>query len=89
MFKKLKEKWKHRKWTMYLFYNGYLIKKLKIKENTSPYKETYFIRVYGHRHLFGKNIVSLMVTPKLLLKTDEKNKKTYWGVIDEMGVEIK
>lgn len=89
MLQKLKYKLKHRKWTIYLFYNGVLIKKLKISENTKPEKETYFIKVYGHKNIFGKNIVSLMVRPTLMLKNEEKKKKTYWGVIDELGVEIK
>lgn len=89
MLQKLKDKWNHRKWTIYLFYDGVLIKKLRIDENTHPEQETYFIKVYGHKHLFGKNIISLMVKPTLLLKTDESKKKTYWGVIDERGVVVK
>ena len=89
MLQKLKDKWKHRKWTIYLFYDGVLIKKLKIDENTKPEKETYFIKVYGHKHIFGKNIISLVVNPVRVLKTDEKHKKTYWGVKDEIGVEVK
>lgn len=89
MLKKIKDKWEHRKWTIYLFYNGMLIKKLKINENTEPNKELYFIKVYGHKNLFGKNIVSLMVRPIRVLNTDEKRKRTYWGVAHELGVEIK
>ena len=89
MLQKLKDKYNHRKWSIYLFYDGVLIKKLKISENTKPEKESYFINVYGHKHLFGKHKVSLMVKPTLLLKTDEKKKKTYWGVVDVRGVEVK
>ena len=38
--------------------------------------------------MFGKWIVGIMVEPTKLLKTDEKNKKTYWGVVFEKGVDI-
>lgn len=89
MLEKIKDKWKHRKWTIYLFYDGLLIKKLKIDENTKPEKEVFYINVYWHKKLFGKNKVSLVVRPNRILKTDEEKKKTYWGVIDELGVEIK
>lgn len=77
---------KNKKWTIYLFYNGICIKKLKIdgKKNI----ETMYIRVYGHKKLFGKWIVGLMVEPKKLLKTDEDKKKTYWGVVFERGVDL-
>lgn len=77
---------KDKKWTIYLFYNGYCIKKVKIDGKEQI--ETMYVRVYGHKKLFGKWIVGLMVTPKKLLKTDEKKKKTYWGVVFEKGVDI-
>lgn len=76
-------------WTLYLFYDGKLIKKLKVHGSTPIAEQTYFIKVYGHKKLFGKNIVGLMVQPTRLLKTDEDKKKTYWGVVDVKGVEIK
>lgn len=71
---------------MYLFYNGICIKKIKVHD----YKEldTFYIKVYGHKKMFGKYIVGLLVKPIRLLKTDEKKRKTYWGVIFEKGVDI-
>lgn len=77
---------KNKKWKVYLFYNGICIKKVRIHD----YKEidSIFIRVYGHKKMFGKHIVGLLVKPVKLLKTDEKKKKTYWGVIFEKGVDI-
>lgn len=77
---------KDKKWTIYLFYNGICIKKLKIDGKKKI--ETMYIRVYGHKKLFGKWIVGLMVEPKKLLKTDEDKKKTYWGVVFEKGVDL-
>lgn len=77
---------KKKKWTIYLFYNGICIKKLKIDGKKEI--ETIYIRVYGHKKLFGKWIVGLMVEPKKLLKTDEDKKKTYWGVVFEKGVDL-
>ena len=74
---------KNDKWTMYLFYNGVKIKKIKITDI-----DTTYIVVVGHKKLFGKWIVGLMVKPVKLLKTDEKNKKTYWGVVFEKGVDM-
>lgn len=86
MFKKLINKWNNRKWTMYLFYNGILIGKVKINDVNEI--DTVFIRVIGHKALFGSNNVGLMVKPIKLLKTDEKRKKTYWGTTFEKGVDI-
>lgn len=90
MFKKLiskiKRKLKSRKWNIYLFYNGICIKKLKIDSGKDI--ETMYVRVYGHKKLFGKTIVGLMVTPTKLLKTDKDHRKTYWGVVFERGVDI-
>ena len=83
MFKKI---WENRKWKMYLFYNGVLIGKIKINDVNEI--DTVFLRVIGHKALFGSNNVGLMVKPIKLLKTDEKRKKTYWGTTFELGVDI-
>lgn len=77
---------KNDKWTMYLFYNGVKIKKIKITDKEDI--DTTYIVVVGHKKLFGKWVVGLMVKPVKLLKTDEKNKKTYWGVVFEKGVDM-
>ena len=76
------------KWQLHLFYNGIKIKKLRINENEAPADEVYFIKVYGKKNIFGSNIVEIAVRPKVLLKTDDKKKKTYWGVVFEKGVNI-
>jgi len=77
-------------WTLFLFYDGVLIKKVKmlIDEKTEITKQVLFIKIYGHKNLFGKNIITLMVRPRRLLKTEEEKKRTYWGVVFEKGVEV-
>lgn len=86
MLQKLKQKFKSEKWTMYLFYNGICIKRIKIMSVEDI--DTMSIVVIGHKAIFGKHIVRLVVKPVKVLKTDEKAKKTYWGVIHEQGVDI-
>jgi hypothetical protein len=76
-----------KKWKLYLFYDGVLIKKIKLRNEDFQNKPIY-ITIVGHKDKFGKFIVGRMVVPKRLLKTDESKKKTYWGVIDEIGVEV-
>lgn len=88
MLEKLKDKWTHRKWNLYLFYDGVLIKRIKITEDTIINEQVLNIRVYGHKNLFGKNIITLMVRPVKLLKTEETKKCTFWGVIFEKGVDV-
>ena len=75
-------------WKLYLYYNGILIKKIRIKENEEPSKNSYAIRVYFKKQLFKNIIASVVVRPVRLLKTDEKKKKTYWGTTMETGIEI-
>ena len=85
---KLKTLWNHRKWSLYLYYNGVCIKKLKIDENEAPTENSYVIRVWFKKQIFRSNLVQIIVRPKVLLKNDEKHKKTYWGVVLEEGIQI-
>lgn len=88
LFEKIKDKWLNRRWTLYLFFNGYLIKKIKLNPNTEITKQVLFIKVHGFKSLFGKNNITLMVRPIKLLKTDIDKKRTYWGVGFEKGVDV-
>lgn len=83
---KLKEN--KNKWTLYLYYNGVLIKKLKIDEQEAPANNNYVINVYFKKNLFGSNRAGIIVRPIRLLRNDEKNKKTYWGTTLDTGIEI-
>ena len=77
-----------KQWKLYLYYNGVLIKKLRISEDEKPSENSYAVRVYFKKQLFKNIVASVVVRPVRLLKTDEKKKKTYWGTTMETGVEI-
>lgn len=79
---------KKKKWKMYLYYNGVLIKKLRISEDEAPAQNSYAIRVYFKKQLFKNVIAGVVVKPIRLLKNDEKNRKTYWGTTLETGIEV-
>ena len=88
MINKIKKLYRHRKWKLYLYYNGVLIKVLRIDENEAPTENSYVIDVWFKKQIFKNNYVNIIVRPKVLLKNDEKNKKTYWGVVLEEGTII-
>lgn len=88
MINKLKKLYNHRKWKLYLYYNGILIKTLRIDENEAPTENSYVINVLYKKQIFKNNKVNIIVRPKVLLKNDEVNKKTYWGVVLEEGTII-
>jgi len=88
MIKKIKELWEHRKWNLYLYYNGILIKKLRINENEAPAENSYVIRVWFKKQIFKSNLVQIIVKPVVILKNDETQKKTYWGVVLEQGEKV-
>ena len=86
MFKKIKSLWENRKWTLYLYYNGILIKRKKIRNSDEI--TVMSINVLGHKELFGKNKIKAVIRPIKLLLTEESKKKTHWGVVFEKGVDI-
>ena len=88
MFDKIKDKLAKGKWELFLFYDGYLIKKIRIEPDIEITKQVYLIKVHGFKNLFGKNNITLMVKPIRLLKTDVEKKRTYWGVKFEEGVNV-
>lgn len=79
---------KKKKWKLYLYYNGVLIKKLRISEDEAPAQNSYAIRVYFKKQLFKNIIAGVVVKPIRLLKNDEKHRKTYWGTTFETGIEV-
>ena len=74
-----------KKWTLYLYYNGILIKRKKINDIDDI--KVMSINVLGHKELFNNNKINIVIRPVKLLLTDETKKKTYWGVVLEKGVE--
>lgn len=83
--KKIKDLWEHRKYKLYLYYNGVLIKVLKINENEAPAENTYVITVWFKKFIFGNIKSNIIVRPVRILKNDDKHHKTYWGVVLEQG----
>ena len=79
---------KKKKWKLYLYYNGVLIKKLRISEDEAPAQNSYAIRVYFKKQLFKNIIAGVVVKPIRLLKNDEKHRKTNWGTTFETGIEV-
>lgn len=79
---------RNKRWTLYLYYNGVLIKKVKISKDEAPGENNYAITVYGKKYLFGTNKAGVVVKPIRLLKNDDKKRRTYWGTTLETGLEI-
>lgn len=79
---------KKKTWTLYLYFNGIRIKKLKVGENEEPTKNWYIINVWFKKQIFNNNKVSIIVKPKYLMYNDDKKRRTYWGVVLETGIEI-
>ena len=75
-----------KKWTLYLYYNGIRIKKLKI--NNIDDIKTMSINIWFHKELFNRIKINTVIKPARLLLTDEKKKETHWGVIFEKGADI-
>lgn len=88
MLDKIKDKLLNGKWNYHLFYDGYLIGKIKIDPKVDITKEVLVIKARGFKTLFGKNNITLMVRPVKLLKTDLDRRTTYLGVGFEKGVDI-
>ena len=53
---------KKKKWKLYLYYNGVLIKKLRISEDEAPAQNSYAIKVYFKKQLFKNVIAGVVVT---------------------------
>ena len=75
-------------WKLYLYYNGILVKVVRIYENEAPIHNSYVVRVWFKKHLFGSNVATVILRPVELLKNDDEHQKTHWGAVYERGVEI-
>ena len=83
MFKKI---WNNKKWTLYLYYNGIYVKRVKINDMNDI--KPMSISIWGHKELFGRIKINTVIKPVRLLLTDEKNKKTHWGITFEKGIDV-
>lgn len=90
MIKKIKSLIERRRWNLYLYYDGIRIKRLRVyRDELEDIKnQTYRIKVYFKKQIFKTNIVEIIVSPKVLLYTDEVKRKICIGVIIERGIEL-
>lgn len=90
MIKKIKDLWNRRKWKLYLYYDGIKIKRLKVyQEELSRLKEKrYVVNVYFKKQLFNSRKVNIIVSPRVLLNTNNDTRKIYVGVVLEKGQEL-
>lgn len=90
MINKIKRLMDHRKWNLYLYYNGIKIKKLKVhKEDLEDLiNKKYDIKVYFKKQLFKSNIVEIIVSPVVLLYTEDNKRKVCVGVVIEPGIKL-
>ena len=75
-----------KRWSLYLYYNGICIKRVKIADIDDI--KTMSINILGHKELFGKTKIKAVIEPVKLLLTEEDKKKTHWGVIFTKGVDF-
>lgn len=82
--------WDNRRWKIYLYYDGIKIKELKMHRNElEDLKNTKFcIDVYFKKQLFKSNMVNVIVSPAVLLYSDEKNRVISIGVVIEQGTRL-
>ena len=77
------------KWTLYAYFNGILIKKIKISKDEAPADNLYIINVWFKKQIFKSNKVNIIVRPTAIITNDEKNKKTYWQVeLQDKGIRL-
>lgn len=88
--KSIRKLWDNRRWKLYLYYDGIKIKELKIyRHELEDLKNIKFcIDVYFKKQLFKSNIVNIVVSPAVLLYTDEKNRVISVGVVIEQGTRL-
>lgn len=77
-----------KKWKLHLYYNGVLIKTIRIDENEAPAENSYAIKVWFKKFLFHNIVSGVVVRPVRLLKNDEEKRETHWGTTLETGIEI-
>lgn len=78
------------KWNLNLYYDGVKIKRVKVyKSELEDLKnKSYEIKVFFKKQLFKSNIVEIIVSPVVLLYTNEKKKEVCVGVVIETGQKL-
>jgi len=80
----------NKKWNLNLYYDGVKIKKIKVYKNELEDLKnmTYEIKVFFKKQLFKSNIVEIIVSPVVLLYTNEDKKEVCVGVVIETGQKL-
>ena len=80
----------NKKWNLNLYYDGVKIKKIKVYKNELEDLKnmTYEIKVFFKKQLFKSNIVEIIVSPVVLLYTNEDKNEVCVGVVIETGQKL-
>lgn len=80
----------NKKWNLNLYYDGVKIKKIKVYKNELEdlKNKSYEIKVFFKKQLFKSNIVEIIVSPVVLLYTNEDKKEVCVGVVIETGQKL-
>lgn len=80
----------NKKWNLNLYYDGVKIKKIKVYKNELEDLKnmTYEIKVFFKKQLFKSNIVEIIVSPVVLLYTNEDKREVCVGVVIETGQKL-
>lgn len=80
----------NRKWNLNLYYDGVKIKKVKVYKNELEdlKNKTYEVKVFFKKQLFKSNIVQIIVSPVVLLYTNESKREVCVGVVIETGQKL-
>lgn len=80
----------NKKWNLNLYYDGVKIKKIKVYKNELEDLKnmTCEIKVFFKKQLFKSNIVEIIVSPVVLLYTNEDKKEVCVGVVIETGQKL-
>ena len=76
------------KWTLFIYFNGQLIKKIKVDENFKPMENFYYITVKGFKHMFGKRKVSLLFQYDKYKMTNNDKKQVHIEVKINEGSDV-
>lgn len=78
---------KEKKWTLFIYFQGQLIKKKKVDDKFEPTKEFYLVNITGKKHLVGTNKkVTMLMQFSTYKGTNEIKKQLHIEVENVKGV---
>lgn len=90
MINKIKDLIENRRWKLYLYYDGIKVKTIRLyRHELEDLKNKKFcIRVFFKKQLFKSNIVEIIVSPVVLLYSDDIKREISVGVVIEQGIRL-